>query len=97
MPNKSRYWTRKREEQEQAAQAPLPALPEPDKQTICLSYCQQFYDYEECRKVCLELSPINRSLFIKAVYFAERAGFSDIHARLFAAGAAWYWSERIKR
>ena len=60
----------------------------PDEQ-VCLSYCRSFYDYEECKQVCLSLSHQNSSLFIRARRQAEADGLPEEFQTLFAAGAVW--------
>ncbi len=60
----------------------------PDEQ-MCLSFCQNFYEYAECRKVCLSISGANTSFFIRAKRQGESDGLPEDMASLFAAGAVW--------
>jgi hypothetical protein len=60
----------------------------PDEQ-VCLNYCRSFYDYEECRQVCLSASGTNTSLFRRAMRQAAADGLPEEYAHLFAAGAVW--------
>lgn len=60
----------------------------PDEQ-VCLSFCSNFYDYQECRQVCLTLSGTNTSLFRRAMLQGMKDGLPEDVAHLFAAGAVW--------
>lgn len=59
---------------------------------VCITYCSSFYDYEECKQVCLSTSPRNLSLYRRALLQAKQDGLSEQHQHLFAAGAVWSWA-----
>lgn len=63
---------------------------------LCIDQCEQFYDYQECRKLCLSISPHNTSLYRRALLQAERDGLNELHRQLFAAGAVWGWTLTLK-
>ena len=67
-----------------------------DADLLCITYCASFYDYEECKKVCLTTSGKNLSLFRRALKQAEDDGLNETHQHIFAAGAVWAWSESRK-
>lgn len=73
-----------------------PVLAGDETEQECITYCEQFYDYEECRTVCLSVSSQNKSLFRRALLQAEGDGLNEQHQHIFAAGAVWAWAESRK-
>lgn len=74
------------------APKPRPAA-ENSLELVCVTYCASFYDYDECREVCLSSSGKNLSLFRRALLQAEEDGLNDEHQHIFAAGAVWAWAD----